>query len=85
MSLVRNAVYHGLDLDFDEAIEDETAASLLSHMWGCANTGMRRAMQGDRKQGPRRPISIATVRSGQAGRCPRAGKSTIAMSLHVVE
>jgi enoyl-CoA hydratase len=45
MSLVRSAVYRALDLDFDAAIEDETAASLLSHMGGSRNTGMPRAMQ----------------------------------------
>ena len=44
-SLVRNALYRALDLDFDAAIEEETAASLLSHMGGARNIGMRRALE----------------------------------------
>ena len=44
-SLVRNALYRALDIDFDAALEEETAASLLSHMGGARNVGMRRAMQ----------------------------------------
>ncbi|MBV9112123.1 MAG: enoyl-CoA hydratase/isomerase family protein [Hyphomicrobiales bacterium] len=44
-SLVRNALYRALDLDFDAAIEEETTASLLSQMGGARNVGMRRALQ----------------------------------------
>jgi enoyl-CoA hydratase len=54
MSLVRNAVYRALDLDFDAAIEEETAASLLSHMGGARKIGMLRAMQ-EIKSKRRRP------------------------------
>jgi enoyl-CoA hydratase/carnithine racemase len=43
MSLTRNSVYRALDMDFDAAVEEETAA-LLSYMGGSRNTGMSRAM-----------------------------------------
>lgn len=44
MSLTRNSVYRALDMDFDAAVEEETAAALLSYMGGSRNTGMSRAM-----------------------------------------
>jgi enoyl-CoA hydratase len=44
MSLTRNSVYRALDMDFDTAVEEETAAALLSYMGGSRNTGMSRAM-----------------------------------------
>lgn len=44
MSLTRNSVYRALDMDFDAAVQEETAAMLLSYMGGSRNTGMSRAM-----------------------------------------
>ena len=52
-SLVRNALYRALDIDFDAAIEEESVASMLSHMGGARNIGMRRALQEIRSK-PRR-------------------------------
>lgn len=45
LSLTRNSVYRALDMDFDAALQDEMAASLLSYMGGSRNTGMRSAME----------------------------------------
>lgn len=45
MSLTRNSVYRALDLDFDAALEDENAASLLSYMGDSRSTGMVQAMK----------------------------------------
>jgi enoyl-CoA hydratase len=53
MSLTRNSVYRALDMDFDAAVEEETAAALLSYMGGSRNTGMSRAMDRIAGKSPR--------------------------------
>ncbi len=53
MSLTRNSVYRALDMDFDAAVEEETAAALLSYMGGSRNTGMSRAMDSIAGKSPR--------------------------------
>jgi enoyl-CoA hydratase len=53
MSLTRNSVYRALDMDFDAAVEEETAAALLSYMGGSRKTGMSRAMNSIAGKPPR--------------------------------